>query len=940
MTSPNSLRDLFEAATALEPAERAAFLDRCCSDPDERARLERLLAADAHEGDPWSHPSSERLAEAIGDNGDDAFAWTPGTRIGAYELIEILGEGGSSTVFRAVRDLDGVRQDVALKLLHRGLYSPEAQRAFRRERQALAALSHPNIAHLIDGGVTEAGIPYLVVEYIDGLPITQYAEEQRLDLRARLQLMVVVCRAVDAAHRRLIVHRDLKPSNILVAADGRVKLLDFGIAKLLDAELGDAAGATRSGYAPLTPGYAAPEQYGGGPVSTATDVFALGVVLHELLLGERPVQRPAPRPSARAGELTDEAGLPAPCSALRTLLRGDLDNVVLKALAEEPERRYPGAAELGEDLERHLGARPVRAHPPSRWYRTRKFVQRHRGGVMLTAAFAIGLIASLALAFWQAHIAREQAARAAEQTRIAQRQTQRAEAVRDLLVGLFDAEIPRGPRDEMPDTAELLERGAERALTELDGTPAVQSELLTALGRVYDHLARPDKGEPLLDAAIAAARRVQPEDPALLGAALSERGELELTRNRFADAIALFEQALPLQRQADPEDLALAITLDRHALALSFTGEHDRALAGYEAALAIRRARFADGSPEILHSQHAIGTALYRAGRHPEAEPLLQRAAEGARAYFGDRHVKTAHYLKNQASNLMAMRRYREAAAPLASAVEIERSLYPPASPDIVQGLHALANLDLLLGQPMPARTRFEECERRNREGGMAPSLGQSFVLGNLARTLDVLGETAAATAALQRAEAMAREVVGDAHPRTRSLQLTRMRRALAEDPGSAAALAAFARELLADVDSLGQFRARTEPEARYALALAMATQGDMAGAAAEIDTALASLPGQPVDPLLLYIVAGSAEWLSRQNRNSEAVPLLRDQIARARQAFPDGHFAVAELQLTLAELLRTSDPSTASDLAQEARDALAALPVSHPWHARAERIR
>ncbi|MBN8483059.1 MAG: serine/threonine protein kinase, partial [Xanthomonadales bacterium] len=329
------LRDLFEQALAQPEAGREAWAMALAIDDALRAALLRLVRAAADRPGPLDVPVLARAAR-IGDDDEAATAeGLIGERIGAFRLTALLGQGGMATVFLATREGADFHHEVAVKLLRRGLFSEIEQRLFRRERQALASLSHPNIAHLIDGGITAGGIPYLAIEFVDGVPITAFVTEHQLDVRARLQLFITVCRAVDAAHRQLIVHRDIKPSNILVTGEGTVKLLDFGIAKLLDE--GDEQ-ATRSGLVPLTPGYAAPEQYAGQRISTATDVYALGVLLHELLLGERPVAvDPVPRPSSRVGELTTDLWvLPAQRQALRAALRGDLDNILAKALAPEP----------------------------------------------------------------------------------------------------------------------------------------------------------------------------------------------------------------------------------------------------------------------------------------------------------------------------------------------------------------------------------------------------------------------------------------------------------------------------------------------------------------------------------------------------------------------------------------------------------------------------
>ena len=284
VNKPPSLRDLFEAALELPPTERMAYLAQHCSEREQIAAIERMLEADQNMTPRLLDRSVDAVLERIGDVQPAASVAQSGTQVGPFTVLDKLGEGGSSIVFRAFREQAGVKQTVALKLLRRGLFSSEEQRRFRRERLALAQLQHPGIARLIEGGITENGIPYIALELIDGKPITDYVQANGLDVRDRLRVFTAACRAVEAAHRALIVHRDLKPTNVLVTREGNVKLLDFGIAKLLDGEPDD---STRTQHHAMTPAYAAPEQFDHGMITTATDVYALGVLLNEMMTGSR-----------------------------------------------------------------------------------------------------------------------------------------------------------------------------------------------------------------------------------------------------------------------------------------------------------------------------------------------------------------------------------------------------------------------------------------------------------------------------------------------------------------------------------------------------------------------------------------------------------------------------------------------------------------------------
>jgi tetratricopeptide (TPR) repeat protein/tRNA A-37 threonylcarbamoyl transferase component Bud32 len=932
MTDPTpTLRALFETALALAPAERAAFLDAHCPDPEQRAAVERLIAADDDGGARLLDRSFDELLEHVGQPERDAAPPPPGARIGPFTLLDKLGEGGSSIVYRAEREQAGVRQMLALKLLRRGLYSDDERRRFRRERLALAQLRHAGIARLIEGGVTDNGVPYIALELIDGVPITAYVRNAHLDLRQRLALFVAVCRAVEAAHRALIVHRDLKPSNVLVTPDGDVKLLDFGIAKLLEPDAGE--DATHTLHAAMTPAYAAPEQFTRGAITTATDVYALGVLLGELVTGRRREPGDTRTPSATIDESTDPDALPAPPKSTRRLLRGDIDNIVMKATEHEAERRYASAGALADDVERHLDGQPVAAHPPSSWYRTQKFVARHRGGVATTAAFLLAVLAALGVALWQANVAREQA-------RLAHEHAARAEAVRDLLVDIFDAEIPSRPKGEMPGTAELLERGAAKAQSDLAATPAVQSDLLVALGRVYDHLAEPEKGTPLLDAAVAAAKRVEPADPALLGAAISERAEVDLSSDRFDEAIPQFDQAIALQKTADPLGLDLALTLDRRALAESQTGKHDKAIADYEAALAIRQKRLPADDPEIINSYDSIGNAELRAGHPERAIDLMKKAVDGATKKFGEKHVKTAHYMKNLGTAYGMQRNFVEAAPLVERAVRIEAELYPPGSPDVVNGLNNLGNIQLTLGRLADARKTLDEARARNRDAGHDESLGQTFVLGNLARVREAEGDLAGASGLLAEARKTATKVVGPDHARTVTLDLQAARVDFMRDPATAPALEKIAAAIAASPDKLAQFRARSEPEARYALGLAEDARGDRAKAGATWSEAVAALPADHVDPLTFPLVVALARFDIANGKADDASTLLSGYIARAERELPAQHYATGALHLALAYALADARKSDALAEIDKADAAFGELPADHPWRADAAALR
>ncbi|WP_170113060.1 serine/threonine-protein kinase [Ahniella affigens] len=468
-----NLRHWFERCLQQPATDRLAWLAKQDLPTPIRQRLLSMLDADADTGTSPGEPVREWF---LSEQEEDWFdpKGLVGSSIGGFQIERLIGEGGMSCVYQASRIGADFDQRVALKVLRSGLHSRLEQRLFRRERQVLASLNHPHIARLIDGGLTERGEPFLVMELVDGVDILRHADTARLTPRARVLLLMETARAVDAAHQQLIVHRDIKPSNILVDRQQQVKLLDFGIAKLLDQD----EIMTRTGAGMMTPAYAAPEQKLNQPVSTATDVFALGVVLWELLLGSRPDAHPnTQRPSELARLQATSVHTEHESRQLQRLLRGDLDNILMKALDPEPRLRYRDAGAFADDLQRFLDGQAVLAHPPSRWYRAQKFVQRHRGAVGLTALLTLGLMGSWGVALWQAGIAREQAIQAASQAA-------RADAVKDFMLGIFSAAEARLPEPERPTVADLL-AAASTELQHKQTLPAAdQAALYFALAQV------------------------------------------------------------------------------------------------------------------------------------------------------------------------------------------------------------------------------------------------------------------------------------------------------------------------------------------------------------------------------------------------------------------------------------------------------------------------
>jgi tetratricopeptide (TPR) repeat protein len=599
MNELQRLRDLFEAMLEVPMEEWEDWFDARAVDTATRSELRRLAAAD----DATCGPLDLSLAEFPAR--DDAPAADPvGARFGPFRLLRRLGEGGMASVFLAVREGADFEQTVALKLLKRGTLSQIEQGFFRRERQVLARLSHPNIARLIDGGVSADGVPYLAMDYVEGVDIVRWCHERSAGLSQRVQLVVRVARAVAAAHAALVVHRDIKPSNVLVDAEGEPKLLDFGIAKLLQDEGGE---RTRSGYAPMTPEYAAPEQFEGGPITTATDVYALGVLLYELLTGVRPKRGAARAPSAQLSAMRAQGGVP---STTTRRVRGDLDNVVLMALAEDPARRYAGAAAFADDLERYLANQPVVAHPPSAWYRTRKFVDRHRGGVALTALLVLGILASFALALVQARIARQEAAR--------------ANAVRDFLVGALRAGQYDRPPEQQATFADLIEAADARVGTDDRLDPATRADVLFALGQFGWSAGEHERARSLYRRALEERDGVAGLDDEI-AADMRARIAVDLIWIGETDEARRLMEQVPDARYARRDAAALQLGLAR-AFTRVASGEPVRAVEDLPRLLALADDVHASAPRERLDAHLNVAALYGHADRYEEVERVLTPA--------------------------------------------------------------------------------------------------------------------------------------------------------------------------------------------------------------------------------------------------------------------------------------------------------------------------
>jgi serine/threonine protein kinase len=670
---------LFDQALDLPPGERPAFLDRACGgDAELRALVDRLLAgAEAEASRLTPGGGLQNLLQGLRNEEEEGSL--VGATVGRYRIVRELGRGGMAVVYLAERADGQFEQQVALKLLKRGLDTDDLVARFDQERQILAMARHPGIARLLDGGVGPGGRPYLAMEHVEGRPIDLYCDDERLTVPERLRLFLQVARAVEDAHRNLVVHRDIKPSNILVTVDGHAKLLDFGIAKLLDPGL-ESTPVTRTAARLLTPAYASPEQLQGEPVTTASDVYQLGVLLYLLLAGRFPydmgekgpveaarivaTQEPV-RPSAAVTGPATGAAIPGreeqgpeeiararltTSTRLARELAGDLDTIVLTALRKEPERRYAAVAKLIDDVERYLEGRPISARPDTVRYRAGKFARRN-AAALSTAAAALVLVIALTV-LYTVQLARER-----DRAELA---AARAAQVSTFLQGLFEVSAPTRSLGEQITARQLLDQGARR-IDEL-GDPGTQADLMLVMGDVYRELALYEEAQALLERAVSIRRKFPGESGLSLAESLHHLARLTYERADHTRSRSLYEQVLALREKAlgphHPEVGKALVGLGRVLLA---QGDSAGARRSQEKAVVILESALGPRDPEVGFALRSLAGTLGESFEEPAAQKALVRALEILEARYGAGHPHVAN-TRVMLGNSLADQGNREAA--------------------------------------------------------------------------------------------------------------------------------------------------------------------------------------------------------------------------------------------------------------------------------------
>jgi serine/threonine-protein kinase len=746
------VKKLFEAAADLAPHERAVLLSNECDGDDSlRREVESLLDSDAQTDAFIEQPVLEMPRDLFPEPPDESLV---GRQFGAYQIIREIGRGGLGAVYLAARADDEYRKQVAIKLIRRGLDTEDILQRFRNERQILAELDHPNIARLIDGGTTEDGLPYFVMDYVNGEPIGAYCDAHNLSTTERLTLFRKVCAAVTYAHQNLVIHRDLKPSNILVAADGEPRLLDFGIAKLLGPEE-EALAPTMAGQRIMTPEYASPEQVKGERITTVSDVYSLGVLLYELLTGRRPYRLKtrtaeeiahaitAQEPARPSTAVTQNNSL-SPKSAIRDpkSLRGDLDNIVLMAMRKEPARRYASVGQFSEDIRRHLAGLPVVARKDTVSYRGGKFINRHRIGVAAAALILLSLLGGIIATLIQ--------------VRTARRERAKAEAISIFLGRTLNANPDRNPKGQ-PTVQDILQDASRRlAAEELSDQPEVRAELQRIIGESYLSLSQYDLAEQNLTAALETQTRLTGEDSiAALRTGISLASLWAAAKGDYAKANTFYLAKLPLLRaeqkkgnlSADYLNSALngfallrraqgdskqaeallreEITLipyisSEHkknagvaqavlALTLADQGKFDEAIKIVREKIVAIREKSDEASSELAANLTGLGSFLLENGQTGESLERLREAEGIYRKLYGEANLQLGDNLRLQAQALFSEATYSEAEDRLTETLKIYRAA---TNPKFINYATALMVQGMIFSQT----GRIDEAEKLLRE--------------------------------------------------------------------------------------------------------------------------------------------------------------------------------------------------------------------------------
>ncbi len=704
------LDTLFRQALELSPASREAFINEHCAGDDTAAnRLRDMLRADEE-----SHSQYDVLDAAISEQRVGLRQRVQPDAIGPYQVVKELGHGGMGTVYLCVRSRDGFEQQVAVKLLHAASAPQVLRERFRLEQQVLAKLRHNAIAGLIDAGTTDLGEPYVVMEYVQGKNLTDYAQSHSLPLKARLGLFLQLAGAISYAHSNLVVHRDIKPDNVLVDPQSMIKLLDFGIAKLLpsDGQASPLGTLTRAGA--MTPPYASPEQVRGLPITIASDIYSLGVVLYELLSGQLPYHL-----GSDASTLELERQIcdtdPAPPSqrlteTVNTLygqrqLRGDLNNIVAKAMHKEPGRRYSSAAQLAEDVQRFLDGQPVSAQKDSFAYRTRKLIARNPLGALASGVLVLSIVAFTFIT-WRQSLEIE------KQRDAAQLEAAAASQVADFMVGLFEVSDPRVGDMPKVSARDLLDRAAEDINSNIADAPLQRARLMHVLGMAYTNLGDYRGGQTLLNQALAIRREHAGDNSQEVADSLNRIGNFHREFGELEAAELALREALEIrQRNTVGADEDLADSYNNFGLFLREMGNYPDALDMLNRSIEMHQALAGPDSAQLGAPLHNLAQAANALGQYEKAKGLLKRALNIKRRHGQQQQATYANSLAVLAAIESDLGDHESAMKNRSEALAIRRAVFTDAHPSLVAGLTGMAATHIRVGQLDIAESLLDEAE-------------------------------------------------------------------------------------------------------------------------------------------------------------------------------------------------------------------------------------
>ncbi len=699
------IKDLFNRALEQPPSQREHFVREQLPDNEEDCQqILQMLAAEAKQDSAITQAVASGMQTLISDQ----YSIKPGDRLGAYEVIALIGEGGMGAVYEGQRRDEEFDQRVAIKLIQATSLNSQTLQRFQIERQILANLNHPNIARLLDGGATEQGLPYLVMEYVEGKPIVEYCQQNRLNVSHRLKLFLQVCAAVKYAHQRLIVHRDIKPDNVLVSDEGQVKLLDFGIAKILQGdEAALPASETRSEVRLLTPENATPEQVLGQQITTRTDVYALGNLLFQMLTEqklfdfeqqnrlalERLICEQTPDKPSNA--ITPQYSLlqharservKTTPAQLRKTLQGDLDTIVLKALQKEPERRYQSVEQLSDDIQRYLKHYPIQARADSFAYRANRFFQRNRLLTSLSGLFAVSVIIFIVIVLVQSNALKHQTERALFEAANANR-------ISDFMINIFESSDPNISAGENLNARQLLDNG-EHQIDELSDQPLQQAAMLQVIGRVYQKLGDYDKAQQLMGRAGMLIGEAGNASIQLRNDHIANRADLEYELGDYAASEASYRESIALLRANTPDDEDNIINSQLGLVAvLSERSKNAEALPIQQKILNRQIEKYGENSAQAGEAWTFLGGVLRKLSRHDEAEVALKKGLRAKRQAYGNHHLETAHSLNQLARTLTFTQKYDEAEKYALEGLQIRRDIHQGPNVEIAASLGNLAHI-------------------------------------------------------------------------------------------------------------------------------------------------------------------------------------------------------------------------------------------------------